>query len=70
MVKEKLLEKDRVVLTQSSGGERQTIFAPCRSDGNVNTVDNDTKEAICLCHFVPKGCLVDNRNHIVGKIES
>ena len=36
--------------------------APCWADGEVTTVDYDTKDAICECKYLI--CLVDRRNII------
>jgi hypothetical protein len=38
--------------------------APCRPDGEVLTVDYDSKEAACFCPI--RCCIVDNFNNIIG----
>lgn len=42
-------------------------LAPCWSNGSVETVDYDTKDAICVCEY--KRCLVNSRNIIISTEE-
>lgn len=42
------------------------VYAPCNNEGNVVTIDDDTKEGLCRCPLNPKGCLVDPGNRIVN----
>lgn len=44
-------------------------MAPCQSDGEVNTSDLDTKDAVCTCRANPNGCRVNSRNVIQGAME-
>lgn len=39
------------------------VLAPCRKDGEVTTVDYDTKDGVCICGKCV--CLVDGRNHLL-----
>ncbi len=39
------------------------VLAPCRPDGEVLTIDYDTKEAACFCEI--RNCLVDDMNKII-----
>lgn len=41
----------------------EPLIAPCRSDGQVTTVDDDNKGAICRCPL--RTCWVDGRNHVL-----
>ncbi len=43
-------------------------LAPCWSDGSVETVDYDTKDAICVCEY--RTCLVNSRNIIISTEEN
>ena len=52
------------------GTKLEGTMAPCEKDGSVFTIDDDTKEAICVCRLKPKGCLVDGRNIILGEVEN
>ena len=39
--------------------------APCKPGGEVNSIDDDTKEAVCKCPLNLEGCPVDGRNFII-----
>jgi hypothetical protein len=45
--------------------EREPITAPCQPDGEVVTIDYDTKDAMCKCNLVPNGFPVDGRNKVL-----
>lgn len=42
-------------------------MAPCRPEGIVVEVDQDTKEGVCFCFLNPNGCLVNSKNQRVGR---
>lgn len=50
-----------------NAGNRE-MGAPCNPQGEVVTVDNDSKEAICRCPLNPKGCWVDDKNRVIGEL--
>lgn len=39
--------------------------APCEPDGEVSSLDDDTREALCVCGENPAGCPVDGRNKVM-----
>ena len=40
-------------------------MAPCQTDGEVTTIDNDNKQAVCYCSANPQGCGVNGRNIVI-----
>ena len=66
MVKESLKEVNKEFIRFSESNVALDAFAPCRPDGEVETIEDDTKEAVCYCNFKPKGCLVDGKNRIIS----
>lgn len=45
--------------------EEDILVAPCMPDGVANTLDEETKDGMCVCeHF---RCLIDRNNRVIQK---
>lgn len=45
--------------------EEGVLVAPCKSEGKVDTLDEETREGQCLCNNFR--CLIDRNNIVVQK---
>lgn len=57
------MKQDKVPLEEFNETWPKGEFAPCRPDGQVVTVDNDSKDAACICPI--RNCIVDFTNRII-----
>jgi hypothetical protein len=57
---ERTPEKEKIVINEASAVD---LVAPCRTEGEAITQDEETREGCCNCPT--HHCLIDSRNRVI-----
>jgi len=45
--------------------EPKPVMAPCKADGKVTSISDESKLAVCRCALNTEGCYVDEKNMVI-----